>query len=96
MKRVLFLCGKGRQRSPTAEQVFAAVAPTKPLFTGQFQGFVDALRDGGTFPITLDDAQASLELVTAWYRSSRTGSVEVLPLPLDHPDRSSWRPPGFL
>jgi predicted protein tyrosine phosphatase len=23
MKRVLFLCGKGRQRSPTAEQVFA-------------------------------------------------------------------------
>ena len=79
-----------------AEQVFAGVAPTKPLFTGQFQGFVDALHYGGTFPITLDDAQASLELVTAWYRSSRTGSVEVLPLPLDHPDRSSWRPPGFL
>lgn len=25
MKRVLFLCGKGRQRSPTAEQVFAAM-----------------------------------------------------------------------
>ena len=25
MKRVLFICGKGRQRSPTAEQVFAAV-----------------------------------------------------------------------
>lgn len=23
MKRVLFICGKGRQRSPTAEQVFA-------------------------------------------------------------------------
>jgi predicted protein tyrosine phosphatase len=25
MKRVLFVCGKGRQRSPTAEQIFAAV-----------------------------------------------------------------------
>ena len=25
--------------------------------------------DGGEFPITLADAQASLELVTAWYRS---------------------------
>lgn len=25
MKRVLFLCGKGRQRSPTAEQVFASL-----------------------------------------------------------------------
>jgi predicted protein tyrosine phosphatase len=23
MKRVLFICGKGRQRSPTAEQIFA-------------------------------------------------------------------------
>jgi predicted protein tyrosine phosphatase len=26
MKRVLFICGKGRQRSPTAEQVFAGVS----------------------------------------------------------------------
>ena len=78
-----------------AEQIFAAVAPTKPLFTGQFQGFVDALSDGGPFPISLDDAQATLELVTAWYRSARTGSVEPLPLPPDHPDRFSWRPPGY-
>ena len=78
-----------------AEAVFEGVTPTKPLFTGQFQGFVDALRDGGTFPITLADAQATLELVTAWYRSARTGSVEQLPLPPDHPDRNSWRPPGY-
>lgn len=75
-----------------AEQVFATLAPTKPLFTGQFQRFVDALTDGAPFPISLDDAQASLELVTAWYRSARTGSVEHLPLPQDHPDRPSWRP----
>ncbi|MGB8857765.1 MAG: Gfo/Idh/MocA family oxidoreductase [Ilumatobacteraceae bacterium] len=78
-----------------ADRVFAEVAPTKTLFTGQFQGFVDALGEGGTFPITLTDAQASLELVTAWYRSARSGSVEALPLPLEHPDRSSWRPTGF-
>lgn len=77
-----------------AEAVFAQVAPTKPLFTGQLQGFVDAARDRGTFPITLDDARATLELVTAWYRSARTGSVETLPLPADHPDRDSWRPEG--
>jgi predicted dehydrogenase len=78
-----------------AEAVFANVAQTQPLFTGQFQGFVDALGAGRPFPITLDDAQASLELVTAWYRSARTGSVETLPLPVDHPDRASWRPPGY-
>jgi predicted dehydrogenase len=77
-----------------AGAVLAAVAPTKPLFTGQFQGFVDALRDGTAAPITLDDAQATLELVTAWYRSARTGSVETLPLAADHPDRTSWRPDG--
>ena len=75
-----------------ADRLFAEVAPTKPLFTGQFQGFVDALRDGGTAPISLDDAQATLELVTAWYRSARTGSVETLPLATDHPDRDTWRP----
>ena len=79
----------------SAEDVFARVAATGPLFTGQFQDFVDALRDGGAFPITLADAQATLELVTAWYRSARTGSVEQLPLPPDHPDRNSWRPPGY-
>jgi predicted protein tyrosine phosphatase len=25
MRRVLFICGKGRQRSPTAEQIFASL-----------------------------------------------------------------------
>ncbi len=86
---------KKPEMADAAERVFAEVAPTTPLFIGQFQSFVDALRDDEPFPITLDDAQASLELVTAWYRSARTGSVETLPLPSDHPDRGSWRPPGF-
>jgi predicted dehydrogenase len=79
----------------SAEPVLAGVAPTKPLYDGQFQDFVDRIVDGGPFSVTLDDAQASLELVTAWYRSSRSGSVEALPLPADHPDRDSWRPAGF-
>lgn len=69
--------------------------PAKPLYSGQFQDFVDRLEDGAPFAITLDEAQAALELVTAWYRSARTGSVEALPLPADHPDRDSWRPPGI-
>ncbi len=47
---------------------------------------------GGEFPVTLGDARASLELVTAWYHSARTGSVETLPLPADHPARGSWIP----
>jgi predicted dehydrogenase len=79
----------------SADRVLAEVPTTKPLYAGQFQDFVDRLGDGGPFAITLDEAQAALELVTAWYRSARTGSVEALPLPTDHPDRDSWRPAGF-
>lgn len=78
-----------------AERVFARVESGRSLFAGQFQGFVDALASGDASPIELVDAQATLELVTAWYRSARTGSVETLPLPTDHPDRTSWRPDGY-
>ena len=77
-----------------AELVWADLAPTGALYTGQFQGFVDALASGGPPPVTLADARASLELVTAWYHSERTGSVERFPLPVEHPARSSWQPEG--
>ena len=60
-------------------------------YTGQFQAFVDALPDGD-LPVTLDDARATLELVTAWYRSASTGSTETLPLKKDDPWRGSWMP----
>lgn len=78
-----------------AERVFANVAPVRQQFAGQFQLFVDGLAADGPSPIELDDAQATLELITAWYRSARTGSVETLPLASDHPDRESWRPDGI-
>lgn len=61
------------------------------LYTGQLQAFVDGLPDGD-LPVTLADAKASLELVTALYRSARTGRPEALPLAPDHPDRDTWAP----
>lgn len=75
-----------------AEQVWADMTSGATQYAGQFQGFVDALASGAPAPVTLDDARASLELVTAWYHSARTGSVESLPLPSDHPARASWLP----
>ena len=75
-----------------AEQVWTDLPPPGSQYVGQFQGFVDALATGGGLPVTLADAAASLELVTAWYHSARTGSVETLPLAADHPARSSWLP----
>ena len=77
-----------------AEQAWVDLQLSSSQYTGQFQGFVDALAAGSEFPVTLADAQASLELVTAWYHSARTGSVETLPLAADHPARSSWVPDG--
>jgi len=75
-----------------AERVFAALDDRPPLFVGQFQGFVDSLNSGGPLPVDLEDAATTLELVTAWYRSARTGSVEALPLRSDDPGRDSWQP----
>jgi len=75
-----------------AEAAWAGLVDGPPLYTGQLQAFVDALPDGD-LPVTLDDARATLELVTALYTSARTGAPEILPLPADHPARGSWSPP---
>ncbi len=77
-----------------AERVWSEMPSTGSQYIGQFQGFVDALARGSALPVTLADAQASLELVTAWYESARTGSLQTLPLSVDHPARSSWLPAG--
>lgn len=77
-----------------AERVWAAHAASPALYAGQFQGFVDALDQRGSLPVTLDDARASLELVTAWYHSARDGTRQALPLPADHPAYASWLPEG--
>ncbi len=46
-----------------------------------------------TVPVGLDDAGRALEPVNAWYRSSRSGRSESLPLAPDHP-RSRERAAG--
>lgn len=74
-----------------AEAVWQDLDVGPDLYTGQFQAFVDALPDG-PLPVVLDDAVATLELVTALYSSARRGLPETLPLAADHPARSSWAP----
>jgi predicted dehydrogenase len=82
-------------RSPDAErraaEVWDGFAPVPNLYSGQFQAFVDALPHG-PLPVTLADAAATLELVTAFYTSARTGEHQTLPLALDHPARGGWAP----
>ena len=83
-------------RSPEAEHRAAAawegLAPVPNLYSGQFQAFVDSLPNGW-LPVTLADAATTLELVTAFYTSARTGEPQTLPLAADHPARGGWTPP---
>ena len=73
------------------DRVWDGFAPVPNLYSGQFQAFVDALPDG-PLPVTLADAAATLELVTAFYTSARTGEPQTLPLSSDHPARGGWAP----
>ncbi len=76
-------------------QIEEALAHFEPLpegFAGQFYRFHRALREGSELPVTLADARASLELITAVYHSAETGQGVSLPIGREHPRYGSWRP----
>jgi predicted dehydrogenase len=76
-------------------RVAAALSQYEPLpvgFGGQFYRLHAALRDGSELPVTLADARASLELITALYHSARTGADVAMPITADHPLYDGWQP----
>jgi predicted dehydrogenase len=79
------------------QQIDEALARFEPLperFTGQFTRFWDARQAGAAYPVTLADARASIELITALYHSAETGLPVALPIGNDHPRYGGWRPAG--
>jgi predicted dehydrogenase len=82
--------------SPESEaQLEGALARFVPLpegFEGQFYRFHQALHDDSALPVTLAEARASLELITAIYHSAETGREVQLPIGEDHPKYAGWRP----
>ena len=52
---------------------------------GQFLRLHKALTEGAPLPVSIADARASIELLTAAYHSARTGEAVRLPLGRDHP-----------
>lgn len=82
--------------SPQAEaDMNAALQDFTPLpsgFTGQFLAFHAALQSGAAFPVTMDDSRQAIELLTAFYLSSRTCLPVELPLSPDHPYYDGWLP----
>ncbi len=82
--------------SPEVDAAIAAVfdgwVPRPEGWWGQFERYADARDEGTDPPVTLADARASLELITALYTSSRTGTDVELPIPPDHPLYQGWLP----
>ena len=50
------------------------------------------MTEGGALPVTIADARASLELLTAAYHSARSGTAVRLPIGRDHPLYGGWLP----
>lgn len=73
----------------------ACLAEARPVgsgFAGQFALFHEALATGAPFPVTLADARRALELVTAIFHASGTGTVVKLPIGAGHPAYRGWAP----
>ena len=66
--------------------------PGPELYEGQFRAFHRALEQGQDPPVTVADARASIELVTAIYQSARSGEPVDLPLGSEHPLYEGWLP----
>jgi predicted dehydrogenase len=64
--------------------------PQQESFAGLIEALHPALASTAPWPLTLQDAYRSLELVSAIYYSSATNAAVELPLPPDHPVRDGW------
>lgn len=78
-----------------AAEIEAALRDFEPgpqWFPGQLARFHAALRAGSELPVTIADARAALELVTAAYHCAENGSPVELPIGRGHPKYASWLP----
>lgn len=81
--------------SPEMEQriqeTLSRFVPFPERFAGQFYLYAHAMRNHTALPVTLADARAALELITAIYYSAHTHEAVDLPLPSSHPYYAGWR-----
>lgn len=73
------------------DEVLAGFEPQPELYKGQFARLAEAVRRGGRPPVTLADARASLELLTALYWSAHRGVDVELPIGETHDFYGGWQ-----
>jgi predicted dehydrogenase len=71
-------------------ETLAHFEPRPQGFAGQFARLHDAWTRGTALPVTLAEARAVIELLTASYMSARTGLQVSLPIPESHPAYARW------
>ena len=85
-----------KAKSPEIEaqiaSVLAGFKPSAQSFAGQFARIHASITAGTSLPVTLADARASLELITAIYHSAESGTAVTLPIARDHPKYGNWIP----
>jgi predicted dehydrogenase len=81
---------RGARRQDEIDAVLADFVPRPEGFAGLIEALHPALAGTAPWPLTLQDAYRSLELVSAIYYSSATNAAVELPLPPDHPVRDGW------
>ena len=84
--------GKSPQINAAIAEAFAAFKPTAESFAGQFARIYASITNGTPLPVTIDDARASLELITAIYHSAESGAAITLPTNPAHPKYANWMP----
>lgn len=70
----------------------AEIGPQCGWFMRQFELFHASIVSGGPFPVTLEDARISIELITAMFHSDETGEAVALPIRNTHPKYTGWIP----
>jgi predicted dehydrogenase len=76
------------------DRLLAAWTPHEEGFARLFALFHGALEGTMPPPVTVADARASLQLVTAIYHAAATNATVELPLARDHPGYRGWLPTG--
>ena len=79
-------------RQAAIDSALAAWKPHEEGFALLFALCHRALEGSAPPPVTIADARASLELVTAIYHAAATGRTVELPLGADHPGYRAWLP----
>jgi predicted dehydrogenase len=81
---------RGSRRQAEIDTALRDFTPRQEGFFGLVEALHAALDGSAEWPLTLQDAYQSLQLISAIYYSAASGTAVELPLPPDHPVRDGW------